>query len=137
MQYGLPEPANFFTKVDQNGGTNYPVGDPGWGTEIALDVEWVHAIAPGAKIILIEANDASNDSLISNAAVWARDNSGASVVTMSFGGSEGLSETALDSVFQSPAEPRDYLAGLDRRLRPYPAAIRPIRPTSWPSAARP
>ena len=49
QEFGLPEPANFFTKVDQSGGTNYPMSDPGWGTEIALDVEWVHATAPGPR----------------------------------------------------------------------------------------
>src|SRR6266571_5757879 len=27
-------------------------GDPGWAMETALDVEWAHAIAPGATIIL-------------------------------------------------------------------------------------
>ena len=59
-QFNLPEPAGFFTKVDQYGGTNYPSladqypqGD--WGAEISMDVEWVHATAPGAKIILVEA----------------------------------------------------------------------------------
>ena len=35
VQYGLPEPAGFFTKVNQTGGTTYPSGDTGWGTEIA------------------------------------------------------------------------------------------------------
>jgi subtilase family serine protease len=39
LRYNLPEPAGFFTKVDQTGGTNYPAGNTGWGTEIALDVE--------------------------------------------------------------------------------------------------
>src|SRR5262249_38445956 len=49
QQFGLPDPV--FTKVDQNGGTSYPGTDPqnGWEGEEALDVEWVHAIAPGAK----------------------------------------------------------------------------------------
>ncbi len=104
VQYGLPEPANFFTKVDQNGGTNYPTGDTGWGTEIALDVEWAHAIAPLAKIILIEATDNSYDNLLSGAGVWARDHSGASVVSMSFGGGEFAGMTGLDAVFHSPVD---------------------------------
>ena len=33
--------------------------DSGWSLEISLDVEWAHAIAPNAKIILVEA--ASNN----------------------------------------------------------------------------
>ena len=99
VQYGLPETAGFFTKVNQSGGTSYPSGNTDWGTEIALDVEWVHAIAPGAKIVLVEANSASDSDLINNAAVWARDHSGAAIITMSFGRSESSSDSALNSVF--------------------------------------
>src|SRR5438093_12987089 len=32
-----------------------PRNNAGWAGEIALDVEWAHAIAPGAKILLVEA----------------------------------------------------------------------------------
>jgi subtilase family protein len=45
--------------------------DPGWGTEVALDVEMVHAIAPRAAVVLMEAHDASVpalDSAIDHAA---------------------------------------------------------------------
>ncbi len=101
--YGLPEPAGFFTKVDQRGGTNYPVSDTGWGTEIALDVEWVHAIAPLANIILVEADSASVADLL-DAAAWARDYSGASVITMTFGTGEEVANTAIDSIFHSSAD---------------------------------
>src|SRR5205823_3556223 len=52
LQFGLPEPAGFFTKINQSGGSVYPVADSGWASEIALDVEWAHAIAPQAKILL-------------------------------------------------------------------------------------
>ncbi len=104
LQYNLPEPAGFFTKVDQTGGTNYPIGDTGWGTEIALDVEWVHALAPGAKIILVEANSNYDSDLLNGAAVWARDHSGAQVVTMSFGGDESGGDPTTNSIFQSPAD---------------------------------
>src|SRR5712691_9840850 len=54
-QYSLPActTANgCFQKVDQNGGTNYPRKDAGWALEISLDIQWAHAIAPGAKILL-------------------------------------------------------------------------------------
>jgi len=41
-----------------------PCSDPtGWGVETALDVEWAHAMAPGATINLIEAASASTGSL--------------------------------------------------------------------------
>ncbi len=103
IQFGLPEPAGFFTKVSETGGTNYPTGDPGWGTEIALDVEWSHAIAPGAKIVLIEANSPTDADLFNAAAAWARDSSGAEVVSMSFGGGEYSGDTSIDPIFHSPA----------------------------------
>ena len=61
-QFGLPDPK--LTKVAQDGSTHYPSSqDTGWVTEIALDVEWAHAAAPGANILLVEANDASNANL--------------------------------------------------------------------------
>ena len=34
-----------------------PPSDSGWSGEISLDVQWVHAIAPAANIILVEADD--------------------------------------------------------------------------------
>jgi subtilase family serine protease len=54
-QFGLPAPPSF--KVIQPAG---PVGpyDPttmsGWAGETTLDVEWSHAMAPGASIVLVE-----------------------------------------------------------------------------------
>ena len=30
--------------------------DDGWGEEESLDVEWAHAIAPGANIVVVEAS---------------------------------------------------------------------------------
>ena len=39
----------------KRGGTSYPRKGAGWALEISLDVQWAHAIAPGAKILLVEA----------------------------------------------------------------------------------
>ena len=55
QQFGLPDPPSFKV-LGQTGTPNRPATEPGWAGEIALDVEWVHAIAPAAKILLIEAN---------------------------------------------------------------------------------
>src|SRR5262249_45953037 len=44
VQFGLPDPT--FTKVNQRGGNTPPAADGGLAAEIALDVEWAHAIAP-------------------------------------------------------------------------------------------
>jgi subtilase family serine protease len=43
----------------------------GWATETTLDVEWVHAIAPGAKILLVIAADNSDDNLFQAVATAA------------------------------------------------------------------
>src|SRR5262249_27531431 len=93
--YGLP-PANL-TVVNQTGGSSLPSPDTtgGWGVETALDVEWVHALAPGAKILLVEANSADTTDLFA-AAKWAASQHatlGVSVVSMSFGAGEYSAET--------------------------------------------
>jgi subtilase family serine protease len=57
-RFGLPACTTknrCFKKVDQKGGKNYPSRNKVWAAETALDVEWVHAIAPGARILLVEA----------------------------------------------------------------------------------
>jgi subtilase family serine protease len=71
----------------------------GWAQETSLDVEWAHAIAPGAKILLSVARSARNSDLM--AAVDAAVNNGATVVSMSWGGPEFSGETALDSHFNT------------------------------------
>jgi hypothetical protein len=51
--FGIPDPPSFL-KLDGYGGTNYPAPDPTDASETAQDVEWAHALAPGANIILFE-----------------------------------------------------------------------------------
>src|SRR5262249_55449928 len=101
VQFGLADPV--LTVVNQNGSTtNLPAADPGWITEIALDVEWAHAIAPGANILLVEANSASYSDLMT-AVNTARNYSGVVAVSMSWGSGEFISETGYDSYFTTPA----------------------------------
>ncbi len=60
--YGLPDltPANFQI-VKANGISSNPHGvQRNWEFETTLDVEWVHAMAPGAKIALVLATDRSS-----------------------------------------------------------------------------
>src|SRR5258706_1499888 len=68
-----------------------PATDAGWALETSLDVEWAHAIAPQAKIYLVEAASNSVADLLT--AVDVAVQNGASVVSMSFGGAEYLTET--------------------------------------------
>lgn len=98
-QFGLPActTANgCFTKVNQTGGTSYPRYNSGWGLEIALDIEWAHAIAPGAKILLVEAKTNSFANLL-KAEDYAAAH--ANYVSNSWGASEFSSEASYDSHF--------------------------------------
>jgi hypothetical protein len=88
-----------FKKVDQTGGTNYPSGDTGWGLEIALDVETVHAVCPNCGILLVEANDNSNGNLYAAEDYAAAH---ANTVSNSWSGGEYASETTDDSHFNHP-----------------------------------
>ena len=76
-----------------------PPTDSGWALEISLDVEWAHAIAPKAKIMLVEAKSTSFNDLL--AAVDVAVKNGATIVSMSFGGNEFSSETYYDSHFKT------------------------------------
>ena len=98
-EYGLPACTasnGCFTKVNQDGGTTYPAATSGWDLEISLDVEWVHAIAPYAHILLVEASSNSDTNLfaaVNYAAQHAR------YVSMSWGGTETPLITSFDSTF--------------------------------------
>ncbi|KVW64450.1 S53 family peptidase [Burkholderia ubonensis] len=74
-----------------------PPYDSGWATEIALDVQWAHATAPLARMVLIEAPDASISSLLG--AVNLANAMGPGIVSMSFGSAEGSWTTSVDSTF--------------------------------------
>jgi subtilase family serine protease len=106
QQYGLPQFGGAgnptFTKLNQSGGTTYPAVNNSWAGEIALDVEWVHAIAPKANIVLIEANDSTFGNLVTNSIATARTIAGVTAITMSFGGGEFAGETSFDSSFVTP-----------------------------------
>jgi subtilase family serine protease len=84
-----------FTKAEPQGA---PRTDRGWALEISLDVEWAHAIAPGAKILLVEAVTNSFANLF-GAIDYAAKQPGVHQVSMSWGGSEFSSETSDDSHF--------------------------------------
>lgn len=74
-----------------------PAYNSGWATEIALDVQWVHATAPMARIVLIEAPD-SGIASIANAVALANA-MGPGVVSLSLGANEGSWVSSVDSVF--------------------------------------
>jgi len=98
-QWGLPActTANgCFTKVSQTGGTTYPADNDNWGMEVALDVQTVHSIAPGAKILLVVASSSSSSDLFT-AVGYAKAH--ANYVTMSFGTAEASFVTSYDTTY--------------------------------------
>ena len=74
--------------------------DPNWGLEKALDVEWSHAIAPQAHILLVEAKSPSGPNLL-DAVDYARKRKDVTAISMSWGGREFTGETDLDAHFVS------------------------------------
>jgi autotransporter-associated beta strand protein len=98
--FGIAAPPSF-TKVAQDGSAHFPLGNTGWGFEEAIDVEWAHAIAPGAAILLVEANSAQLQDL-DTAVDYARQQTGVVVVSMSYGNPEFSGETSDDAFFTTP-----------------------------------
>lgn len=94
-QFGLAAPPTF-KKVNQSGGTTYPAVDAGWAMETALDVEWAHAIAPGAGILLVEATSNTWTNLTA-ALSYASKQSGVTVISNSWGVGEFKGETTNDT----------------------------------------
>ncbi len=104
-QFGLPQetstnvlaPTNqVFQVVYANGAK--PRTNCGWAQEAALDIEWAHAMAPTAKIVLVEAASNSFANLFSAVDV-ASTLAGAKQVSMSWGGSEFSTEASNDFHF--------------------------------------
>src|SRR5712692_4654506 len=83
-----------FKKIFASG--SQPPANCGWGQEAALDIEWAHAMAPSAKIVLVEAATNSFTNLF-NAVDVGSQQPGASELSMSWGGGEFSSEASSDS----------------------------------------
>ncbi|MEX0979262.1 MAG: S53 family peptidase, partial [Pirellulales bacterium] len=100
--FGLPDPPSF-VQVGQTGGATPTGEDSGWALETALDVQWIHALAPAANIVLVEANSALFSDLMI-AVDHARSRPNVSIVSMSFGTEGEFSgETGYDFHFTTPA----------------------------------
>ncbi len=108
--------SSWLTKVYASG--SQPRGDTGWGQEISLDVEWMHAIAPQANILLVEAASSNPNDLLNADTVAVND--GATVVSNSWGGGEFSSESSYDSYFSAPNVTFVVSAG-DTGSQSYPA----------------
>ncbi|MFX3616814.1 MAG: S8 family serine peptidase [Sporolactobacillus sp.] len=115
QQYGLPSPT--LTIAQPQG---KPKTDGGWALETSLDVEWAHALAPSAKILLVEAKTASNANLLSS--IDYATSHGANVVSNSWGGSEFSTEKSDDSHFTTNGITYLASSGDDGQGSSWPAA---------------
>jgi len=107
QQFGLPQVTSSNFQVVYAAGIK-PAEDPtgGWEGEVALDIEAIHAMAPGAKIVLVEA--ASNSGTDLFAAVTTAGNlvaaGGGGEVLMDWGGAEFSNEADSDALFKNFAK---------------------------------
>jgi kumamolisin len=111
-QFGLP-PANFSVVYE---GPGPPATDPtgGWELEESLDIEYAHAMAPAARIYLVEASSnsyldlftaiqiAGNLVACGSESACPPSSRGHGQVTMSFSGAEFPAESSLDAFFTTP-----------------------------------
>lgn len=95
--FGVPAPPSF--NIIQPDATPVPAWDPadsdmvGWGEETTLDVEYAHAIAPGANILLVETPVSETEGVtgfpeIVEAENYVIDHHLGDVITQSFGATE-------------------------------------------------
>lgn len=120
--YGLPACTSAdgcFTKVDENGGTNYPPEDSGWSIETALDLDAVSSACPDCKILLVEADSENIEDL--GQGVDTAVNMGAVAVSNSYGGYEGSDELTLDPYYDHPGVAVTVSAGDSGYGPSYPA----------------
>jgi len=96
----------------------------GWALETSLDVEWAHAIAPQAKILLVEAKTPSGVNLLS-AVDYAASRKDVVAVSMSWGGAEFPEEISLDAHFISKSGAIFFASSGDDGAG-----------TSWPAASQ-
>jgi kumamolisin len=127
-QYGLPQEtstsvtssSNKVLQVVYASGTK-PRFNSGWSQEEDLDIEWAHAMAPNAKIVLVEAASNSNANLYA-AEDKAATIAGAQQCSNSWGGGESSGEASSDSHFSHAGVTYLFSTGDTGGAKDYPAA---------------
>jgi subtilase family serine protease len=114
--FGLP-PADLVKAVPASGTPRF---DAAWAFETALDVQWAHAIAPAARILLVEAASSSLADLL--AAVDNAVAQRASVVSMSWGTGEFWWQSYYNANFAYPGTTFLASAGNSGAAALYPAS---------------
>lgn len=85
----------------------------GWQDEHDLDLQMVHAMAPNARIIMVEGKDGSNSEMryAEQCATTLITNAGGGIISNSWGGDEYAGETANDVDFQNNGVVYVYSSG--------------------------
>jgi subtilase family serine protease len=99
-KFGLPACTTTNGCFKKHQMSSFTSNNSGWALEMSLDVEWAHAIAPQAKILLVEARSSQLGDLL-NAVDYARGRSEVTAISMSWGAGEFSSEANYDSHFSS------------------------------------
>ena len=99
-QFGLPPCTTASGCFEKHKMSPKITANSGWALETTLDVEWAHAIAPNAKILLVEAPTPSGANLL-KAIDYASAQDHVVSISMSWGGGEFPEEVSLDSHFKS------------------------------------
>jgi kumamolisin len=104
--FGLPlvDSGSFQVVYATSAGTTTstpPAYDSGWEMEISLDIQWAHAMAPKATIILVEANSSNLSDMFAAVSLAGRLVTAGSggQVSNSWGAGEFFGETNSDSTF--------------------------------------
>lgn len=117
-QYGLPN--SEIQVVNQEGETSpLPKAAPEWAVETALDVDMIAAIAPKAKIVVVEANDAEFEDM--GKAVDTAAKLGAKFVSNSWGGAESQGQHS-DSHLNHPGVAMTVASGDSGAIATWPAS---------------
>jgi subtilase family serine protease len=103
-QYNLPACTTANGCFEKHKMASSTASDSEWAMETSLDVEWAHAIAPNAKILLVEAKTPSGVNFLS-AIDYAASRKDVVAVSMSWGGAEFSDELSYDAHFTDKANP--------------------------------
>ncbi|HXD63270.1 MAG TPA: S53 family peptidase [Solirubrobacteraceae bacterium] len=149
--YGLPGPPSFNVITPDGPVNQNDPAAPSWGVETSLDVEYSHAIAPGANILLVETPVAETEGVTGLPEIVAAENFVINhhlgdVITQSFGATEATFPSArsilgLRSAFENAAAHGvSVLASsgdagpTDATAAPDAEDFYPFRVNSWPSS---
>lgn len=125
--FGLPKESSAYARTNTNkvfqlvfATGSQPQVSASWSQEAALDIEWAHAMAPSAKIYLVEAKSSSYADMFA-AVQKAATLPGVRQISMSWGGSEFSGEVAYDAYMAATGIVYFASSGDNGGVKSYPA----------------